>query len=137
MDEFSRGIARILNSSLPFSINCTTCVCSRLCIGSSLICVMRSPGLSPASNAGLLFSTAWRKNKKSGWCNIIYQTLFFLNSCGLYGYSMTLTANVLKDSTAQRLNQRLKCSNHKVFEVNKIRLSLYCSFYLQYVDNMF
>lgn len=58
MEVLSRGVVRMLMRLPPARISCKTCGCRRPCTASPLMCVMRSPGRSPASKAGLLFSTA-------------------------------------------------------------------------------
>jgi hypothetical protein len=55
---FSNGVLRNVTWSPPLSINCKTCVWYKPCTGSPFICVIRSPGLRPASNAGLDCSTS-------------------------------------------------------------------------------
>lgn len=59
----SNGVDRNVALSPPDKRSCNTCVWFIPCTGSPLTCVIKSPGLSPASNAGLPESTAYRKNK--------------------------------------------------------------------------
>lgn len=59
MDVNSSGVDRSVALSPPDSSSCSTCVWFIPCTGSPLTCVIRSPGLMPASNAGLPESTAW------------------------------------------------------------------------------
>lgn len=54
----SRGVDRSVVLSPPDRSSCNTCVWFIPCTVSPLICVIRSPGLRPASNAGLPGSTA-------------------------------------------------------------------------------
>lgn len=56
---FSNGVLRNVTWSPPLNINWSTCIWYKPWTGSPFICVMRSPGLKPASNAGLDWSTAY------------------------------------------------------------------------------
>lgn len=57
---FSNGVLRNVTWSPPLNINWRTCIWYKPCTGSPFICVMRSPGLKPASKAGLDWSTAYK-----------------------------------------------------------------------------
>lgn len=58
MEVFSSGVERRVTWSPPDNNSCRTWVWYRPCTASPLICVMRSPGRTPDSNAGLPSSTA-------------------------------------------------------------------------------
>ena len=59
MEVLCSGTQRTFSTEQEDS-RCTTCVCSKLCTDSSLMWVSRSPGLRPASWAGLLADTSWK-----------------------------------------------------------------------------
>ena len=59
IEVFSSGTARIVHLLPPDSISWTTWTCNKPWTFSPFTCVMRCPARRPASNAGLLGSTAW------------------------------------------------------------------------------
>jgi hypothetical protein len=71
IEVFSSGVERRVTWSPPESNSCRTCVWYRPCTASPLICVMRSPGRTPDSNAGLPSSTA---------CNVMVMVILYYYS---------------------------------------------------------